>query len=154
MKKIVLIATFLCTAISFSQVGIGTTTPRSTLDINGNLSLKVVDYNGGPGGSATPIDDGIYINLRPAAGNLEFILPDASTVPGRIYIMRNVDNALTAQIYSFGGLFFPGDSRTGVTVVNMESDPDASIAVNTPSKTITFISDGANWTYGYFMRLN
>ncbi|WP_047550640.1 hypothetical protein [Psychroserpens sp. Hel_I_66] len=154
MKTLLLIALILISPLCFSQVGIGTSTPKSTLDINGNLSLKVVDYNGGPSMSATPIDDGIYINLRPTTGNLEFILPDAATVPGRIYIMRNVDDVLTAKIYSFGGLFFPGDSRTGLTVVDMESDPNTDITINTPSKTITFISDGANWTFGYFMRLN
>ncbi len=57
-------------------VGIGTTEPKSTLDINGNLSVKVVDLNGGPSGNATRIDDGVYINLTPTSGNPEFILPD------------------------------------------------------------------------------
>lgn len=60
------------------------------LDINGNLSLKVQNYNGGPGGAATPIDDGIYINLNPTPFNVEFLLPNAVDVPGRIYIMRNI----------------------------------------------------------------
>ena len=65
MKRIVLIVSLFCTLMSFSQVGIGTTTLQSTLDINGNLSLKVVSLNGGPGGAATVIDDGTYINLTP-----------------------------------------------------------------------------------------
>ncbi len=38
---------------NFCQVGINTLLPLSTLDINGNLSLKVLSLNGEPGGSAT-----------------------------------------------------------------------------------------------------
>ena len=50
-------------------VGINTTEPKSTLDINGNLSLKVVSLNGGGSGIPTYIDDGVYINLTPTAGS-------------------------------------------------------------------------------------
>nr|WP_321232248.1 hypothetical protein [uncultured Psychroserpens sp.] len=158
MKKIVMLTVFLCSLMSFSQVGVGTTDPKSTLDINGNLSLKVVNYNGGPGGSATPIDDGIYLNLQPTAGNVEFILPDATTVPGRVYIMRNIDDNITAVIYTFGGNatpgagveFFRGDGRISEGPngsVSMTSDTAADGGDVT--KTLIFVSDGSNWTYGH-----
>ena len=138
----------LISAFGFSQVGIGTTDPKSTLDVNGNLSLKVVSLNGGPGGSATPIDDGVYINLTPTPGNVEFILPNAASFPGRIYILRNITDTETAQIYSFGGSFFPGDARTATTApINMLPDSGATGGVRT--KTLIFVSDGANWTYGH-----
>lgn len=150
MKKLIFLAlaSFLYTSI-YAQVGIGTTDPKSTLDINGNLSLKVVNYNGGPGGSATPINDGIYLNLVPTAGNVEFILPDASTVPGRVYIMRNIADSQTATIYSFGGQFYAGDNRVGLNSITMASG-DGNSANSYPSKTITVISDGVNWTFGHF----
>lgn len=41
---------------AFSQVGINTSNPVSTLDINGNLSVKHVALTGA--GSATNINDG------------------------------------------------------------------------------------------------
>ncbi|WP_204344017.1 hypothetical protein [Psychroserpens algicola] len=155
MNRIVVLVILLCSGMSFSQVGIGTTDPRSTLDINGNLSLKVVDYNGGPGGSATVIDDGIYLNFTPTAGNVEFILPDATTVPGRVYIVRNISNAVDAVIYSFGFVagpgngveFFPGDSRVSSKSVTMTADVGNDGGDRT--KTLMFISDGSNWTYGH-----
>ncbi|MCB0436929.1 MAG: hypothetical protein KDD08_12820, partial [Mangrovimonas sp.] len=135
---------------SFSQVdgvGINTTNPQSTLDINGNVSFKVVTLNGGPGGSATQITNGFYINLVPSSGNLEFILPDAASFPGRTYILRNITDAFTAQIYSFGGQFFPGDSRVATSApINMT--PDTAGDGGDVTKTLIFISDGTNWTYG------
>jgi len=129
-----------------AQVGIGTADPKSTLDINGNLSLKVVSLNGGPSGSATPIDDGVYINLTPTVSNEEFILPDATTVPGRIYVLRNIADSIQADIYTFGAgvEFFAGDSTSGTNVVNMTT----AVGGGNANKTLIFISDGSNWTYG------
>ncbi|WP_460217756.1 hypothetical protein [Psychroserpens sp. MEBiC05023] len=155
MKKIVLIAALFCSVFCFAQVGIGTTNPKSTLDINGNLSLKVVDLNGGNFANKTPIDNGTYINLNPNNGGVnagnDFELPDAAAVPGRIYILRNRKDADAAYIYSAGGDMFTGDSRTAVTQpYQMDSDADAN--GGSPSKTIIVISDGINWTVGFFNR--
>ncbi len=139
----------MCYSFGFGQVGISTTDPKSTLDINGNVSFKVVHLNGGPGGSATAISDGYYINLTPTTGNVEFIMPDASLFPGRMYILRNISDTETAQIYSFGGQFFPGDSRVATTTpINMTPDTAGDGADIT--KTLVIISDGMNWTYGSF----
>jgi hypothetical protein len=137
--------------LSHAQVGINTTTPMSTLDINGNLTIKEIGiananvagsaaFNGGPSGSATPINDGVYISLTPTAGNQEFILPNAVNVPGRIYILRNISNSITAQIYTLGGSFYAKDSST-LTASPLNMPPNAIL------KTVIVVSDGANWTY-------
>jgi len=147
MKILILIIIALNLSFIQAQVGVGTTTPQSTLDVNGNVSFKVVNLNGGPGGSATVINDGYYINLTPTAGNVEFILPNAALVPGRMYVLRNLSDTETAVLFSFGGAFFPGDSRTSVTSLNL--DPDADANGGSPTKTLIFISDGDNWTYGH-----
>ena len=147
MKNIIILITLiLCTNNVFSQVGIGTTDPKSTLDINGNLSLKVLSLNGGPSGTATLIDDGVYINLTPTASNADFELPNPTIVPGRIYVLRNVTDAETAYILTQGTgvLFFSGDSTNGTGVVNMTT----SVGGGNDAKTLILISDGSNWTYG------
>jgi hypothetical protein len=149
MRNLVLI---VCVAFSVSisaqidGVGINTTDPKSTLDINGNLSLKVVSLNGGPSGTPTEIDDGTYINLEPTVGNAHFELPDPTLVPGRIYILRNISNTQTALILTkgVGVLFFSGDSSTGSVLVNMTT----STGSGNETKTLIFVSDGFNWTYG------
>ena len=152
---ILILFSFCFLAISNAQVGINTTTPLSTLDINGNLNVKEIGIlnakvigsgilNGGPGGSATPISDGVYVSLTPTSGNQEFIVPNAVNFPGRIYILRNISSSVNAVLYSFGGKFFAKDSKnptpiTGTSTITMPSDG--------PLKSIIVISDGDNWTY-------
>jgi hypothetical protein len=150
MKNIViiicLIFTFNLIAQPVNGVGINTTDPKSTLDINGNLSLKVMSLNGGPSTARTQIGDGTYINLNPTSGNADFELPDPTEFPGRIYILRNVKDTETAFILTqgVGVLFFAGDSTSGIGVVNMTTN----VGGDNVNKTLIFISDGSNWTYG------
>ena len=137
MKLIIRIAVFFCfSQIGFSQVGINTTAPLSMLDINGNLSVKTITLTGSS--SATLISDGVYISLNPQATDQEFQLPSAITFPGRIYIIRNIQNATTAKLTSAGGMFFPKNSTGGSAQIYMYENNSRSIIV---------ISDGANWTY-------
>lgn len=126
---------------SYAQIGINTTIPLSTLDINGNLSVKVVNLTGngtGSGGSSVLINDGVYISLNPSVTDDKFALPNATLFPGRMYIIRNVNNSITAQLITVSGLLFPKNSTTGSTNIYMYEGN---------LRTITVISDGLNWTY-------
>lgn len=149
--SIILIAVICTVNFGFAQVGINTTTPLSTLDINGNLTIKEIGlvnvnvagsgaFNGGSSGSATPISDGVYISLTPTSGSDEFILPNAVNVPGRIYILRNISNSANAKIYTFGGSLYAKDS-------NILTPAPLTMPFNALQKTIIVISDGVNWTY-------
>jgi hypothetical protein len=131
----------LFSGLSFSQVGINTTTPLSTLDINGNLSVKTVTLNGtnsGGGGSAALINDGVYISVRPLATDDKFQLPNPTLFPGRVYIIRNIQNSVTAQLTTTSGMFFPKNSTTGSSNLYMYEGN---------LRTVIVISDGVNWTY-------
>lgn len=129
--------------LSYAQVGINTTTPLSTLDINGNLSVKTVTLVGGNSGSPTQINDGVYISLEPRNGtNLDhFRMPSPSTCPGRIYVIRNITDFDNAQLSIDGGTtrFFPKDARTGTFTL--------TIPFTGTNKSIIVLSDGLNWTY-------
>jgi len=143
-KAIAILIFFLAFQVAEAQVGINTTAPLSTLDINGNLSLKTIGiptpFNGGPPGNATQINDGVYISLTPLSGNQEFIVPNAAAVPGRIYIFRNISTSLDAKIYSFGGGFYAKDGLAATAA-------PLSLPSTGLLKTIIIISDGQNWTY-------
>lgn len=149
MKQFFCVVAFMCTTILYAQVGIGTNTPLSTLDLNGNLSIKHVALTG----AATPtlIDDGVYISLIPTANDQEFQLPDPRTYPGRVYIIRNVQDTINADVtidptaLAAGVLFFAGDSSTGYAG---PVDMNTAIGGGNRTKTLIFISDGSNWTYG------
>lgn len=123
---------------SYSQVGINTPMPMSTLDINGNLSIKVITLTGS--GSTTQIDDGVYISLNPTSNNQLFNLPSAIDFPGRYYILRNINNSNTADISSSGGNFF---------YKNTTSEANTSthkVYLYEGNRTLFIISDGSNWT--------
>jgi len=137
LKLILILMTVLSAVdIGLAQVGINTTNPLSTLDINGNLSVKTVTLAGS--GSATLINDGVYISIVPQATDQEFQLPNPLTYPGRVYIIRNIHNTITAKLTSNGGLLFPKGSTTGAAQIYMYEGNKRSVIV---------ISDGSNWTY-------
>ena len=133
---VILIPALLSVNFGLAQVGINTSNPLSTLDINGNLSVKTITLVGS--GSATDINDGVYISVNPQATDQEFRLPSAVTYPGRVYIIRNINNTTTAMLTSTAGLLFPKGSTTGSTQVYMYEGNRRSVIV---------ISDGSNWTY-------
>lgn len=144
MKFYSLLFSLVFSTCIYAQVGINTDNPQSTLDINGNLSVKHVGLV--PTDSTLQdIDDGVYISIDPFVSGQQFRLPDATTVPGRIYILRNIDNSDDASIVTQGvGVeFFAGNnSTTGTTSVTLHG-------ANVTTKTLIFISDGSNWTYGH-----
>lgn len=129
-------AAFFAVHFGFAQVGINTVQPLSTLDINGNLSVKTVTLTGS--GSATLIDDGVYISIVPLVTDQEFQLPNPVSYPGRIYVIRNISNTVTAKLTSATGLLFPKGSTTGSAQIYMYEGNRRSVIV---------ISDGSNWTY-------
>jgi hypothetical protein len=133
---LILIAASCSVNSGLAQVGINTTTPLSTLDINGNLSLKVINLTGT--GTATLISDGVYISINPQATDQEFQLPNPITYPGRMYIIRNINNTFTAKLTTAAGLLFPKNSTTGSTQIYMYEGN---------LRTVTIFSDGSNWTY-------
>lgn len=139
----IFLAFLLVSSLSFSQVGINTTNPLSTLDINGNLSVKVVSLNGGPPLGATLINDGVYINLTPTSGNREFYLNDPATTPGRVYILRNITDSETVELYTAGGKRFFNKTKNVGSAVN----GPISLPPNSVGKSIIIVSDGINWTY-------
>ena len=136
-KQIIFIFTLLFwVSLGFSQVGINTVVPLSTLDINGNLSVKTVTLVGS--NSITLIDDGVYISINPQATDQEFKLPSPILFPGRIYFIRNINNTNTAKLTSVAGnFFFKGLTSGGVATIFMYDNH---------YRTMLLISDGSNWT--------
>ncbi|WP_395044937.1 hypothetical protein [Flavobacterium sp.] len=122
----------------FAQVGINTTLPLSTLDINGNLSVKTVTLIGSS--TATNISDGVYISVNPQLTDQEFMLPSPITFPGRIYIVRNISNTVTAKLTTSAGQFFFKHTTSGGTGAIYMYEGVGN------NRTLIITSDGLNWT--------
>ncbi len=132
---------FMFSQVVNAQVGINTTDPKSMLDINGTLSVKTITLNGngsGSGGTPVLIDDGVYISVNPTVGDDKFQLPNPTLFPGRIYVIRNIQNSVTAQLTTTTGLLFPKNSTVGSANLYMYEGN---------LRTVIVISDGVNWTY-------
>ena len=108
MKIYSLLFSLFFSTYIFAQVGVGTTEPKSTLDINGNLSVKHIEL-APTDGTLQDIDDGVYISIDPFSSLQQFRLPDATTVPGRIYILRNIDIYLYFCIFPERKALSPND---------------------------------------------
>lgn len=136
--KFSLILFFLFLKLGFSQTGINTLIPKSTLDVNGNISVKTMNLKGS--NAPTPIIDGVYISVNPQAQDQVFNLPSAVTYPGRFYYIRNINSSYTAAISATSGQFFYKDKST-------EADPTGhKIYLYEGNRTVFVISDGTNWT--------
>lgn len=134
--SLILIIALWAANSSFAQVGINTTTPLSTLDINGNLSVKAITLIGS--GSPTLITDGVYISVNPQATDQEFQLPSPITYPGRVYMIRNINNTITAKLTTAAAnFFFKGLTSGGVSSIFMYDNH---------YRTLLIVSDGSNWT--------
>ena len=138
VKSVFLISILFLSQFALSQVGINTLLPLSTLDINGNLSVKAITLIGS--NATTQIDDGVYISLNPQANNHVFNIPNAVSFPGRIYILRNINDTNTADISSSGGLFFYKDTTVEA------NNTTHKIYLYQGNRTVFVMSDGSNWT--------
>ena len=121
-----------------ANVGIGTTAPTSTLQVNGTTAVGVVMGLVGSSGG-TPLAGGGYLGLSPQNGNDFYKLPNANTCAGRVYYLRNNSNSNIASMNTSGGLMFEGGSTSAAS-------GDYFMQPSGPTKTLTVISDGTNWT--------
>jgi len=127
-------------------VGIGTNTPNSTLHVNGSLAVKVSNNlagNAGGGGSGTPLGNTGYVGLNPQGGADYYLLPAASSCPGRIYYLRNNSSTNIAYLGTGsgtnGGAIFEGGTNDAAVFPYFMQPTGLT-------KTVTVISDGVNWT--------
>lgn len=122
-------------------IGIGTVTPKSTLEVNGTLAVGLsINIAGGAGGSPVSLAaSNSYIGLLPADGiNNNYQLPDPGTCGGRMYIIRNNSSSFSAILSTAAGSLFPGSSSVGGSSYTL--NPTTAV------KTVMCVSDGTNWT--------
>jgi hypothetical protein len=129
MKKTLLIAAALfCAVCSYAQIGIGTTSPNSTLDIRGSLALNYRSFSSST--TATSTDNTLIFTGTTAS---TITLPDAASCTGRIYAIKN------ASVTS------PLPVLTIATSSSQTIDASTTWLLNDTKEMITVSSDGTNW---------
>src|SRR5689334_22028049 len=93
MKNLFVIIFSISIIYANAQVGIGTTSPNSTLDVRGSLSLSYRSFSAST--TATSTDNALAFSGSSAA---TLTLPDASTCTGRIYSVKNISATLPTPI--------------------------------------------------------
>ena len=124
-KKLLTFLALLITGIISAQVGIGTTDPKSGLDINTSLGYKVTSIT-----SATTLDDTYNVVL---CNNAPYTvtLPPAAANTGRVYRIKNIDPS--------------GDAITIDGNGSETIDGESTYLLQPYKHSITLISNGTNW---------
>lgn len=129
IQKIILLQIILLSGfISYAQIGIGTTSPNSTLDIRGSLSLNYRSFSAST--TATPTDNTLIYTGSTAA---TVTLPDASTCTGRIYSIKNASTTNPLPVLTIA------------TSSSQTIDAGATWLLNDAKEMISVMSNGTNW---------
>lgn len=116
----------LLSAYAQAQVGVGTTTPNSTLDVRGSMATKYTAFSANTTAGAS---DNMLVFTGTAAATLT--LPDATACQGRIYWIKNTSsNASTLSIATTSGQTIDGLASWSLTQTN---------------KAMRVVSNGTNW---------
>lgn len=122
-----LLALTVCTGIK-AQVGIGTTTPNSTLDVRGALSLNYRAFNGN-----TQIDNNDHTVVYTGDSGAVAVLPDATLCPGRIYYIKNASTASVTPVLTLA-------AQAGQSI-----DGCHQWLLSNPNEVVAILSNGSGW---------
>ncbi len=129
MKNLSLFLTALLSAATLSaQIGVGTTTPNSTLDVRGSLSTG---YRTFTAGTTAAISDNILVFTGTAATTLT--LPTAVGIAGRSYQIKNASTTGPTPVVTIA------------TTAAQTIDALTSWTLNEIYQTVTVVSNGTNW---------
>ncbi len=113
---------------SSAQIGIGTTTPNSTLDVRGSLSLNYRAFT-----TATTADSTDNNLMFSGTAATTLTLPTAITCKGREYTIKNISTTI------------PVPALTIATTTSQTIDGNLTVILDEAQKGLRLVSNGANW---------
>ena len=130
MKRIVysIIICSLVVFISQAQVGVGTATPVSGLQVAGAVAMKVRTVM-----ASTSADMNDEVVIFTGASAATVTLPDATNCTGRIYWIKNASTTLPAPVCTI------------TTSSSQTIDGQNSWLLDEPMEVVRIVSDGSGW---------
>ena len=119
----------VCSLSLTAQVGIGTTTPNSMLDVHGSMSTNFRTF----ATATTSISGTDHTVVFTGTAAATATLPTAAGVTGRIYWIKNASATL------------PTPTLTVATTSSQTIDGAASWLLDEANEVIKLISNGTNW---------
>jgi len=118
----------LLSAAANAQVGYGTVTPNSSLDVRGAVAVNLRSFTGST--VATAADYTLIFTGNTAAG---VMLPDATGCDGRIYWIKNAGTTLPAPVVTI------------TTSLSQTINGLSSWTLDESNEVVRLVSDGAAW---------
>lgn len=112
---------------SSGNVGIGTATPNSSLQITGSFATVIATKST----NYTLTSSDSVINVNASGGSLSINLPTAVGIVGRQYTIKKIDTSANPVMVS--------------TTLSQTIDDNTTLALSAQNQYVTIISDGANW---------
>ena len=112
----------------YAQVGIGTVSPVSTLDVRGSFSGNSRSFTGNTSASSTD-----YILVFTGTTASTVTLPDATACTGRVYLIKNASTSGTTPVVTVS------------TTSSQTIDGITSFLLDQPYESAILISNGTNW---------
>jgi Chaperone of endosialidase len=129
MKKsfFTIMASFLA-AFTYAQVGVGTASPNSTLDVRGSVATNYRAFTASTSAAST---DNLLVFTGSSAATLT--LPTAVGCDGRNYMIKNASTSGTTPLLTIA------------TTSSQTIDGITTWLLDEANETITLVSNGANW---------
>lgn len=127
MKNLLIAGSMLfLSATALSQVGVGTTSPHSTLDVRGSIALA---YRAFSSSTSAAITDNTLIFTGTSAATLT--LPTAASITGRSYWIKNASSNSSIL--------------TIATTSSQTIDGSTTWLLNQANEAVNVVSNGTNW---------
>jgi hypothetical protein len=127
-KSLSTILASLFAILTYAQVGVGTTTPNSTLDVRGSVATNYRSFTASTTASVT---DNLLVFTGSSAATVT--LPTAVGCDGRSYMIKNASTTGPTPVLSIA------------TTSSQTIDGAGSWTLTSANETITLVSNGANW---------
>lgn len=129
MKKLIIL--LACAIISIgakAQIGIGTTTPTTTLDVRGSLAINTRSFST----TSESVGTTDYTLLFTGTSACTLTLPDATLFTGRLIHIKNTKTGTVPVL-------------TIATTSSQTIDGSTTWLLDDPNESVNVVSDGTNW---------